>query len=93
METSFVQCHLAMLPACHSSQSDPWQAYNRCAQGGTGAQVTLIVRHLYQRCLENSKVAHSSQADLCSQLKVIGSYISDLASILQEHDVKTGPDP
>jgi len=56
-------------------------------------QVTLIARHLYQRCLENSKVAHSTQADLCSQLKVIGSYVSDLASILQEHNVKIAHEP
>ena len=56
-------------------------------------QVTLVVRHLYQRCLENSKVAHSSQADICSQLKVIGSFIADLSSILQEHNVKVAVRP
>jgi hypothetical protein len=56
-------------------------------------QVTLIAKHLYQRSIDNSKIAHSSQADLCSQLKVLGSFVSDLANILQEYNVKNAHDP
>ena len=47
-------------------------------------QVLLTTRNLFQRCLEQSKVAHSSQVNVRSQLKVIGNLVSDYSSILQE---------
>lgn len=51
-------------------------------------QVSRAARHLYQRCLENSKAAHNSQAGLGSQLKIIGNFVSDYMGAIQAHQTR-----
>lgn len=47
-------------------------------------QVVLASKLLFQQVLDNSKVAHSSQAGTATQLRIIGNFISDQLSLLKE---------
>ena len=49
------------------------------------AQVCLAIDSLFQRCIQRSKVAHSSRASILMQLDVIGNFVSDIYSMAKEH--------
>ena len=46
-------------------------------------QVLLAAKHLSERCIKQSRVAHSAQTDLRSQLRAIGQLISDYQDIIR----------
>lgn len=46
-------------------------------------QVYLAAKHMFQHCLEHTKVAHKSHARISDQLRIIGNFVSDYDSLLQ----------
>lgn len=48
-------------------------------------QVIMATHNLFQRCCENSVIAHSTTVSPLEQLEVIGNFVSDLDATVHHH--------